>query len=601
MPEALLVFTFSPVQPFILEARRTADLFSGSGILVKLSRAAAESIAKAPGSRLIFPAKLSGDMPNKLVARVPWDAARAIATEAEAALRRRWQEIADPAKQQLQRLAPQPDAAWDTIWQRQTTSYWEVYWAAAALGGGAENEAYASAYGAANRGLEAAKRTRAFVQAEEHGLKDTLSGRREALHTRTLDAPAYWQAIAARPDVTAAKLQPEGRERLDALGAVKRFGQLANRRFPSTSSIAATDFLAKAQNDGPVALAAYRGAVEALLGRRLAQVGDDAGWPYDGDLLYVETLTPERLKDGYGLDTLDEQALRVAQNRLRDLHRAADASPSPYYAVLVLDGDSMGERVSGCLKNNDPQAEHRALSERLTEFAEAVAAIAGEHRADVVYNGGDDVLLLAPLGAAVSVAAALARRFGEFAGTSASAGIAIAHHLSPLDAALAAARSAESRAKTPPKAAVAVQVLKRSGESLELRSSWEALRESVAEPDDRRAAVTADARGRAPGDNLADLVDLFRSDARGAPLAGRFDSDLTALAYAFTAADRPFTAELRRLLARHRNRGHLRAPEPRAWAERLAAWARALPAGEQTDKLARWVRFAHFIARGGED
>jgi len=61
-------------------------------------------------------------------------------------------------------------------------------------------------------------------------------------------------------------------------------------------------------------------------------------------------------------------------------------------------------------------------------------------------------------------------------GSTASAGIAIAHHLYPLYAALEAAHQAERDAKkVQDKAAVCVYVLKRSGEQSNIRSSWASL------------------------------------------------------------------------------------------------------------------------------
>ena len=40
MPDAVLIFTFSPIQSFIAEARRASDLYVGSQILVRLAKAA---------------------------------------------------------------------------------------------------------------------------------------------------------------------------------------------------------------------------------------------------------------------------------------------------------------------------------------------------------------------------------------------------------------------------------------------------------------------------------------------------------------------------------------------------------------------------------
>ncbi len=222
------------------------------------------------------------------------------------------------------------------------------------------------------------------------------------------------------------------------------------------------------------------------------------------------------------------------------------------------------------------------------------------YEAQPVYAGGDDVLLLVPLARALPLAQVLAQQFFEVTGCTASAGLAIAHHLYPLDATLQAARAAEQRAKlVRGKAAVGVRVVRRSGETTDLRSPWAAM-----------------------GDTFSALVELFREDRDGPPLSGRFAYEVVGIAAALPAADARLEGELRRLLGRHRQAGHPRAPAPDEWATRLRAWAAALgettaqepdghdPAGapsepaaarEATSELGRWLVFARFVAAGGRD
>src|SRR5207245_8626357 len=114
--------------------------------------------------------------------------------------------------------------------------------------------------------LDATKRTRAFPPADEAGIKDSLGGCRSALRTGAMNAKTYWTQISQNPNVTAAELRPDGRERLDAIGAIKRLSDLAGKEdFPSTSSVASQPFLEKTRPHLP----AYRKAVESLLGPRL--------------------------------------------------------------------------------------------------------------------------------------------------------------------------------------------------------------------------------------------------------------------------------------------------------------------------------------------
>lgn len=582
MSDAVLIFTFSPIQSFITEARRTADLYTGSQILVQLAQAAGEAIIER-GGILVYPARLQGDAPNVLVARVPWDKVAIAAEAARNALSSRWRDLTGSARAYLAKKNPPPDVEWDRIWERQIANQWETYWAAAEI---TDVNGYGAAYIAARDALDAAKRTRIFGPAEEFGRKDVLSGRRAALRLGTLDAPEYWGEVAKqvdRPD-----LRPDGRERLDAIGATKRFSDLARKvKFPSTSTVASADF---AQFAG-VRLDAYRSAVARLLGNHGYFVDEDNPyWPYDGDLLYLEGLEPGPLAESYGLTKpdLDPLLLQKAKLTLRAVYAEMGWRPAPYYAILTMDGDGMGERISACLKTADPAQAHADLSARLSEFAGRAPDIVDSHLGKTVYCGGDDVLALIPLRVALPTAQELETVFREKAGGTISAGIAIVHHTYPLGAALRAARQAEKRAKEmPDKAAVCVRVLKRSGETVEMRSHWEDI-----------------------GDRFSGLVSLLVGDSRGEMLSSGFAYDLARATFSLPQPEDAWAAEVKRLLIRHR------APRPlggeafdvRQWILSLRDWATKLPASPDarppvtpTDELAKWVGLARFVAlHGGE-
>lgn len=593
MSDAVLIFTFSPVQSFIAEARRTADLLAASRILVELAMAATRSIESA-GS-LVYPVGTrnapgtttaetpTNHIPNKIVAVVPAELADAIAEKAKEALLQRWLSIARSAETRLKELGPSADNVWQSIWDRQISKLWEVRWSIAPM----PNGDYKTAHALAGTALDAAKRTRAFAPSEEDGPKDTLSGRRSALRTASYDARAYWAEVGAR--LLAPKLRPDGRERLDAIGAIKRFCYLADTSFHSASSVASRDFVEQAKGY----LHEYRQAIVSLLGPNLHPVRRDDQWPYDGDLLYVETLTVDRLFDSYRAVNVDPDALRRAQRVLGSLYKRLGWSPCPYYAIIVLDGDGIGEHVTKkCLEQPDPQLAHSGFSNRLREFAHKVPDLVVEHKGDLVYNGGDDVLALAPLSQALPLAKALASAFGEITEATASAGIAVVHHLYPLDAALQAAREAEQRAKDVcGKAAVCVRVLRRSGEVTDVRSTWQAL-----------------------GHIFEHLVSLFKDKA----LSSRFAYDLLAQAPVISnlapasvqPQSDPRQAILRLSMQRHKGE---RLTDIEQKVADLWSWAKALDASLPADErdvagashgfveLARWITFARFVAQGGGD
>lgn len=615
MTDALLIFTFSPIQPFISEARRAADLYTGSQILVELAKAAGEVLAKrAQDGKLIYPASLTDDVPNKLVAKVSWDDCEIIATEARAALLKRWHELTDEARVAFEK---QTKLTFDMlIWNRQTANdyLWETHWSAASL----EGRDYKAAYDEAERGLIAAKFTRPFQQFPEPGFKDTLSGKREALHTDQ-NGREYWLAVGKIPAITPIIIRPSTatrpRERLDAIGVVKRFHPKFSEKpitpfhgFPSTSSMASWSFLESAKTHGAALLKEYRDAVERLLPEKKYKIRDDEAWPFDGDLFYLETLRPKRLESDYGKKETDYSAedLKTAQVKLRFLYGALKkaakdkkdptihTNPSPYYAIIVLDGDGMGQHLRGL-----DEAGHHDFSKYLREFSIAVPQIAGTYRARVVYNGGDDVLAFAPLDTAFAFSRALAERFEKETSRTASAGIAISHHLSPLGTALRAARRAEHRAKDlrEEKNAVCIIALKRSGEPIEVCSGWESVVPAAADEDQQNNHPAWKTLGVFLG-----VVDSFQKDI----VASRLPYDLARSAYALPEADDKFEAELRRLLKRHWQKGKSEEIDDaaRKLGSALREWAASFIAANsssQSEQLADWLALARFVAKGGRE
>lgn len=144
-----------------------------------------------------------------------------------------------------------------------------------------------------------------------------------------------------------------------------------------------------------------------------------------------------------------------------------------YYAVLLMDGDNMGQFFNGL------EDEVRNTSQQLSRFAsQSVPAIVQEHRGVLLYAGGDDVLALFPVEEVLSAAYSLRVAFGEaesgLKGATASTGIAIGHKRTPLQQMLNEARELEKAAKSytsskfgdPVKNAFALSVLPRSGEYL---------------------------------------------------------------------------------------------------------------------------------------
>ncbi len=592
--KALLILTFGPVQAFIEEARRAGDLYAGSQILVELANAAG-SVFKNRAT-LIYPDASTRDTPNRLVAQAEdYDQAEVIVQAAEDALHDRWQMLAGDVFPELQKLGVDKDQ-----WKQQLENYWEVYWAAApipAKSADPKKTPYQFAYDQASALLEAAKRSRRFAPAEEVGPKDSLSGQRAALRPKELwereqrgtgkvraqlgkrqgKMRAYYGSVLLRPT-----------ERLDALGAVKRLGEWRTHRFQSTSDVAAADFRKLALEKTSSALRDYR---DALIDAKVVNKPEhDEDWhtDYDGDLLYLETLTPRHLKDDYGAEVGESQCATLRKKladvydtlreKLRADHKTAHHRPCKYYAIIALDGDSMGKLVG---QHSHSADKHRAFSATLSQFASEAQGKIADIWGDVIYNGGDDVLVFAPLSRALACAQRLAAFFNATVKDgSLSGGIAIVHHTYPLGAALRAARQAEKTAKrqVKGKAAVCVSALKRSGEPILARSAWEAL-----------------------GDNMNALVTLFQEDQ----LSSKFAYDLAREVDVVTTLEPAARQAMLTLwVKRHTSPSHQ--AETSSVPGLLGQWSVTLDTLLKDDypqpglrEVARWALLARFIAQGG--
>ena len=574
MTDTLLLFTFSPIQSFIAEARRAQDLFMGSRILSRLAEAAGKAIGE---ENLVYPAPKHHDAPNMLVACISEDQISSKIVNINEAMNSVWNNYAHNARKTMKDLGVLTDPTWEEIWETQTKPFWQVYWATALI---KEND-YKTAYNTARIILDAVKRSRLFDDIEpEGGRKDSLSGKRSALHTKDYpDARKYWAQVTdpKTTKIFASKVRPFGKEMLDAIGAVKRFSE--SEPFLSTSSIASAEYLGRVKENSPKALELYRNALrEQFSGANKLfepRKDSDPDWPFDSDLLYMEMLTIKRLKDDYGVEA-DKAKLDVCRKTLEQVYRAPLLAnpkeklgePSKYYSILLMDGDNMRKHIDGLLNGNDPKTAHENFSKAIGSFSDiAPSKITREF---LIYNGGDDVLCALPLVHAVPKAQDLADNFKRLTKNTASVGIAIVHHQSPLDAALDAARDAEEGAKhVSGKNALCVHALKRSGETLKVRSGWDGVKA-----------------------NFDALVNMFKADE----LSSRFAYDTKQSSYAIPIGGKMWQAELKRLVGRHRD--DMKGPDPMKLSEQLNQWTKGLP-DQSTEELGSWLILARFIAQGG--
>ena len=515
-------FTIGPVQGFVAQARRTRDFWAGSFLLSWLSGVAMREVMMQHGGRsevICFPRPddafieaiagtgssqpQQGTIPNRFMAEVD---ETFVPQRVRQAVQAAWTALAERIWEQdsLDAIA-EPDSK--TIWQRQVGGFWEMTWAFA------DDPSDTDV-------LDRRKNLRSHLPPAEPGIKCMLmDGWQELSGAKRPGDPAldrFWKALReSRISGIATDLR-DG-EHLCALAYIKRrfarcfqgltanaaetgwtiHGWTVPAALPSVSYMAAVHWLesaiAKAGEDAQTKQQLWRfhDTARALLKGRypeaqtsircidqaLGQHGLRASWKWsalDGDVFFEHALLnyrefPDPKRPGR-LDPGAEQTLR----ELNCLRRTANlAPPSPFHALLLMDGDNLGAHMS----NLDHQPK---ITQALADFTGQVKGLVETHNGYLIFAGGDDVLALLPLEDALPAAAALHRLYGEcFARTpvpsTLSGAIEYAHIKMPLTRVIRDAHdlldnvAKDGRGRD----AIACRVWKPGGQALEWAMPWE--------------------------------------------------------------------------------------------------------------------------------
>jgi len=218
----------------------------------------------------------------------------------------------------------------------------------------------------------------------------------------------------------------------------------------------------------------------------------------DGDLYFPEMFVPRQLMQNYGIADVSEATsiARSAKDALAHLLSATDelhiTRPTPYYALIQMDGDRMGSLLGGV----GGKEEHWAISEALSTFSRerTPELVEDSYPGKLVYAGGDDVVALAPLArdiragnqplTVLDLVDALRKIYHDTvqgavldetrkAEVTASIGVAIAHHYTSLSYVRRTAKASEDLAKKAyGRNALVVTILRRSGEQTRVGCHW---------------------------------------------------------------------------------------------------------------------------------
>lgn len=462
----LIVFTIGPVQSFISQARRTQDLYAGSRMLSSLTREAYllfDQKLGATNHTLIFPAFYGENNlpvqsnPNRFALRVSslsnTDIQR-ICREVEKELRTNIFEKA--ALDSLGTIKGFQKVSNEL--QQQLSHHLEVYWAAIAL---ADPNKYVEQYLEIEKYLAATKNLRPFQQNSEVGRKCNVDGIRNAIFVRPNSGnagriPAFIQKNHCRLPTTDTRLSPG--EGLSAISMYKRIYEKEGA-FPSTARIALLAKLEEIEKDES----------KSKLLQEYKDLFSNNYW--DEQLLYPENVSAKYFKRQGLTSCLNEEGgefkiIPEITNKYEELVREVKSFSSSYYAIILFDGDKMGEWFHGGYLEDKNQLFdfQQSLRDLLQQYATWALEYLDEPKGKAIYAGGDDFLGLINLNHLFEAIKTLRLKFDEIvnqplkqervkykvlpeANFSFSAGIAIAHYKQPLNIVLSEARKAESEAK----------------------------------------------------------------------------------------------------------------------------------------------------------
>ncbi|MFY9226803.1 MAG: type III-B CRISPR-associated protein Cas10/Cmr2 [Blastocatellia bacterium] len=503
--EYLVIIHIGPVQDFIASARRSRDLWFGSWLLSELSKVAAYVIAEKEGiESLIFPApeelpdlapNSSFDVANKIVAIIKSNP-KEICEQALTNVKARLNEIKEDAFKKLYKYFDGETA------NAQIADMLETFWVATKLGEYDETRKRAEALMAARKSTKNYKK---ILWGKAGIPKSSFDGQREAV----IDPGKFPEEELLRN----CRIKPS--EYLCGVSLLKRHGERGkgNDRFFSTSHVAALPFLELLKEENKAAVRKYILTLKQDLGleSELGNVPGDAHPAfenYDGHILFKE-----RLED---LFAVKDKNLDKAKEALQNFYKNCQLEnkrPSPYYGLLLGDGDRMGEAID----TQNTRDKHRNISQALSRFASNVRNIVPKHKGSLVYAGGDDVLAFVPIHTILDCAFELNQDFkqklkafrvpkkspNDNDSPTLSVGIAIVHHLDPLSDSLELVRKAEKAAKSVAgKNALAVTVSKRSGVDLTIKGSWGQIDERL------KTWITLHANNQIPDGLAYELRDL---------------------------------------------------------------------------------------------
>lgn len=449
MEKQLVLLTIGPVGELIQSSLKMKDLAAGSFLLSHLTRCAIERIDSSDAgakTQIIFPKMELPSLPNRLLftIRDSSENTKKYCESIESDLKRTWLEIVEKTfeKEKIE-LTDEAKA--------QLSHFLSIHWTFVPYGGD-----YGKSYNEVVQAMHDVKNTRMFEQLPlGEGRRCSLFPAYRALYGRKRND--RFPPFASDLKEVNQPLLKEG----ECLSGIAMFKRLFD---PS---------LLKLKDKGNQK--SFRSVAMMLLKHANRHIGD---WKRYEELEDEGSEVLHDWMNGHPIEDIYPQGVLEEFRELKNTHAGPLKKPSPYYALIKLDGDGVGSEY----QKSGRFDVHERLSESIATFANEADKMVTEDGGICIFAGGEDVLAFAPIDQTMPLLKKLRALFQEKIKDEAgnpftlSAGIVFAHLMSPLAPLLERVEELEGYAKDMPgKDAYAIEVQHRGGKQVIYRDKFEKL------------------------------------------------------------------------------------------------------------------------------
>lgn len=440
-------FTLGPVQGFVAQARRTRDFWAGSFLLSWLAGVAICAVEKQ-GGEIIFPipnqnfldailgknkeAKpQQGGIPNRFMADIS-NCQKFDGNAVTNAVKQAWLAIADKVWEKDRQGLEQQGYPTKEIWERQNNNFWDMSWVitegrdtsaldkrknfrthTTSVEGGYKcmmMEGYQELSGASDKNSGKKRRnywvslvqlihSKDIGETEElcaiayikrrfvHIFKDVKTNIEIADERLTVHG---WQLPHNVPSVAYMASVPWLKNLLENQNYMDDFKQVLNH-IDEMKYFSDVDINERAESKNHVK------TIQQIINDTkidLKQISLDGNIYYQTFWDNIGNFVADKQNyDG----KIDDYRPKIKSALSKLYEKMDDFEPSPYYAILLMDGDSLGKQMSH-------EARQPIISKALDNFTQQAQEIVRNNDGFLIYAGGDDVLALLSLDDAIKTA-----------------------------------------------------------------------------------------------------------------------------------------------------------------------------------------------------